>query len=229
MINTYRTRIKQLQKKMGCDGDRLAELLRKRLREEGDPFKMSAYQAASWFSPDEHALPSADALPFIADVLNTNVGYLLGLHEVQKMMNERLILNVDILRCEKEYERKHEGRSLSKDNVVYNQWYLNILRKKEASHKRIKPFVNLSKALEWDIDYILGLTDRKHWQYYCLERGDLSLFPEGTRLLLDDGHTIATLANNHVFIVENGKLAKKDLPQILARDPKIISGYELLD
>ena len=230
MINTYRSRIEQLQKDMGCDKYDLAERLRKRVEEEGSPFSLSDYQASSWFSLDEQALPTAEAFPFIADALKTNVGYLLGLHEVKEMTNPRLLLNVDIESCEEEYRRKHEGRSLTKDRVVYSQWYLNIKRGSDQTHKRIKPFVSLSAAVGWDIDYILGLTDIRYWQYFCLEHGLLDRLNPGMKFLLSDNRTIAMLSHNGLFlIVENGMLRKLALPELLKQKPKIISGYELLD
>ena len=231
MIETYKSRVIALRKEMGLSETKLQEKLKSALSENGAP-EASAFQLAAWTATPSvtfSALPPVSALPYIANVLETNIGYLFGLNEVREMTNDRLTLAIDIETCAEEYKQKHGGNSIWKDGVVHNQWYLNVKRK-ENKKLFIKPFIELSKALDWDVDYILGLSDVKHWQYYCLTHQLLDRLPEGTRFLLDDKKTIATLgANGNFDVLKDGLSLQIDLEQMLKRDPKIICGYELLD
>ena len=232
MNNTYRERIAALQRELGAGETELGEKIRMKMRKEGSRIDASDFQLTSWLTPSAKsakALPPVEALPFIADALGTNIGYLFGLHDIREMTNSRLSIDVDIERCDKEYKRKHEGRSMQTDGVILNQWYLKLKRKKDIQF-RIKPFINMSKALNWDVDYILGLSDVKNWQYFCLENGLLDRIPEGTRFLLDDNETIATLGKNSTLgVIKDGLSLQISLDQLLSRDPKIICGYTLLD
>lgn len=229
MINIYRQRIALLTEEKNYARTDLAGRLDDLLQEKNAGIEASDFQLSSWISPTAKTLPPVEALPYIAHLFSTNIGYLFGLHEVRDMTNPRFEINVDIEECDEEYKHRHGGRSIQTDRVVYNQWFVKIKRKADVRY-RIKPFIALSEALNWDIDYILGLTDVKHWQYYCLENGKLDLIPAGTRFLLDDGQTIATYRRNGSFdIIMDGTLLSLDFEQLMRRDPKIICGYMLLD
>lgn len=229
MINIYRKRLELLTAGSNYAQADLAGRLETLLYEKNAGIEASDFQLTTWVSPSAKTLPPVEVLPYIADLFSTNIGYLFGLHEIREMMNPRLVINVDIEKCDEEYKRRHGGRSIQTDRVVYNQWFVKIKRKADIKY-RIKPFIALSEALSWDIDYILGLSDVKHWQYFCLENALLDKIPAGTRFLLDDGKTIATRSRDGSFdVLKDGMLLKLDFEQLRMRDPKIICGYVLLD
>ena len=229
MINIYRKRLELLRSESNFGEADLAARLRTLMHEKDAPLEASDFQLSTWVSPAAKTLPPVEALPYIARLFSTNIGYLFGLHEVRDMVNPRFAIDVDIEECDEEYKSRHGGRSIQTDRVVYNQWFVKIKRKADVKY-RIKPFIALSEALNWDIDYILGLTDVKHWQYYCLENGRLDLIPAGTRFLLDDGETIATFSRDRSFdVLMDGMVLQLDFEQLKKRAPKIICGYVLLD
>ena len=168
--------------KLKCEmfsSDREASFEVRRLLEKHHyPYEYSRQQLNTWIGGNVKTLPSVAAAPYIARALKTNLGYLLGLHDVREMQIQGFSTQLEFDVFNYEYMKKHNGRTLTADGIVGYPWARTCGQ--DLKSARLKPFIRIALAIGWDIDYVLGFGSELSWKQYCLRHELLERLPEDT-------------------------------------------------
>lgn len=221
-------RISALRREMGLSVGEVNDKIMDVIKENGIDMQIETPPAA-WqkgCAPSQKSYyPPAGALACIAASLDTSIDYLLGRHNVRDIKNDSVKLSFRCDECNEEYRKHHGGRTMFADRVVYLQWAANISGGKTEYHKiKMGPFIKIADATGLTLDYILGLSDEKFWQTYCLNNALYEHLPKDTLLLTDDGSLWHFDAKS--LTVSRGAGETKDISDIFSLNPKIVRSIE---
>lgn len=200
-IKTYYERAKkrrdELYKRPEEFGKKLAEIL----NEAGVAY--SEYQMGVLTQISKESFPLIQHMPAHAKALDVSIGYLIGQHDITDIKTERAAIDLRYEECDEAYKAKNSGHSLLYDKIVQSQWSAT-LAKGEKTPSTARPYIRIADALEWDIDYVLGVRDMKSWKYYCIDNDMLEALPENVAIVFD-GELAILRPDKKGFMRGNGK------------------------
>lgn len=164
-------------------------------------------------------LPIISLLPVAAKCLDVSIGYLFGQHDIREMKTESVRGEIRFNECEREYKKTHGGRTLLGNKILHPQWYSKI-KKDRIPPQKIRPYLRIAEALDWDIDYILGVSTCRSWKYFCIDNNELDAIPEQT-LIKTCGEYALLNKEKDGFLLKSGEL-------LTAKEIKK-AGYEIIN
>lgn len=196
-LKTYESRVRKLRNEMYPPVSGIGEQLyyndfKNALREALDriyPEDGAAYTdhtLSMLTSAKRGTFPLTKYIPAHTEVLHTSIAYLIGQHDIREKCNERALPNPKFQECWDEYRRINPGHTLRSDAIIHPQWELEHKDPKKVKRSdRIGPYIRISDALDWDIDYVLGLSDIRSWKYYCLANSMFNRLPNQILIFLE--------------------------------------------
>lgn len=191
--------------------------VRRLLEEHYYPYEYSRQQLNTWIGGNVKTLPSVAAAPYIARALKTNLGFLLGLHDIREMQIRGFATQLEFDVFNYEYMKKHNGRMLTADGIVGYPWARTCGQ--DLKNARLKPFIRIALAIDWDIDYVLGVGGEMSWKQYCLRNGLLEKLPEDTAFFITKPDKKTVLAgfsygNRYINTIDGDFFKAKDVKKL---------------